>query len=229
MIDSETIAVLIASASSAGFGAFLGAGAILRLQERRRDDDILGTTNVAIASSVALLGKMINFKKDLTFPALSEAEDLQQRIAVSDPIVVFRPALWPETEFTLGLPNGKLFEYAAKELDVIQLVKMLEFNLTELSFMIRQRNALIRRMNVLQGGDENPPTDDLQLYIKYAELIARNTDENLFFLDRSIEKIRQAAQKLLPPRLHSGIADVGLRPETAPLMPAKDFIKGFVR
>jgi hypothetical protein len=223
---NETIFLsLLASA----MGAFAGAGIILLIDNRRRQDDILGTANVAIASTVTLLGKLLNFKKDNAFPALADAEDLEQRVAVSDPIVVFKPQLWPETEFASGLLHSKLFEYAAKELDLIQLIKMLDYNLTELTFLIRQRNALIRRMNVLQGEGDAPPEDDLQLYIKYCQMISRNTDENLFFLDKGIEKIRRAAAALLPKRLHKGIADVGLRPETQPLMPKKDLIKGLFK
>jgi hypothetical protein len=73
------------------------------------------------------------------------------------------------------------------------------------------------------------PAEGLKLYIKYTNLIARNTDENLFFLDKTIEKIRAAARKLLPKKLHRGIADVGLAAETQTLMPPKDLIKGWLQ
>ena len=132
--------------------------------------------------------------------------------------------LWPEVPFALTLPNEKIYAYAGRELDVVQLLKTLEFNLFELRHLIAQRNELIRSMNAHQASKGVLPPDGLQLYLKYAKDIAHNTDENLFFIDKAIETVRVAAKKLLPKSMHSVIADVGLRPETQPLMPPKDFL-----
>lgn len=230
--NKSLLMVLLTSAIGSGFGAWFGARAIMALARGSKQDDIQATANTAIAAMVALLGKLINFKKDLAFKAQAEAQDLSETLSGGkDGIgtLSIRLELWPEIPFALLLPTEKLIEYANHELDVIQLLKMLDYNLVELTHMVRQRNELIRQMNQHQAAKGALPLDGLKLYIRYAADIARNTDENLFFLDRAIEKTRDAARALLPRKLHSGIADVGLRPETEPLMPPRDFIKGVVK
>lgn len=230
-----TLLLLATSAIGAGFGAWFGARAIFMHEERKRERGIQTVANTSIAALVALLGKMINFKKDLALPAAAEAETLSGILAgfakngAEKNKVSIRLELWPEIPFDLRLPDERLFEYASRELDVIQLLKMLEYNLAELSHFVAERNALIREMNAHQGAKGTLPAEGLRLYMKYAAEIARNAEENLFFIDRSIDKIRMAAKKILPRRLHGGIADVGLRPETQPLMPPKDLIKGWVK
>lgn len=220
------------SAAGAGFGAWFGARAILSQAEKSRPSEIQSSVNTAIAVMIALLGKLINFKKDLVFPAQGEAEALAATL--ENPKgekgkVSIKLELWPEIPFALKLPGDRLLEYAGKELDLIQLIKMLEYSLYELSHLVRQRNELIRQMNLHQAAKGALPVDGLNLYIRYAGEIARNVDENLFFLDRGIEKTRAAALKLLPRRLHGTIAEIGLRPETEPLMPPRDLIRGWVK
>ncbi len=223
---------LATSAVGAGFGAWFGARAAVKLSEKNRAADIQATVNVAIATMISLLGKLINFKKDLVAPAQGEAEALGATLENAKGEkgkVSIKLELWPETPFALRLPNDRLFEYAGHELDLIQLLKMLEYSLYELSHLVRQRNELIRQMNQHQAAKGALPVDGLNLYIRYAAELARNVDENLFFLDRGIEKTRATAHKLLPKRLHSGIAEIGMRPETETLMPPRDLIKGWVK
>ena len=220
---------LATSALGSGFGAWFGAQAILTLQDRGRARDIQSTANISIAALVALLGKLINFKKDLVVPAQADAKLLGDIFAAPAPQpaqVGVKLELWPEVPFELRLPHEALMAGAGDALDLIQLLKMLDYNLSELSHMLHQRNALIRQMNAHQAAHGSLPTDGMKLYLRYANEISRNVDENLFFIDRGIVKVRDAARKRLPGSMHRGIADVGLKPETAPLMPPKDLIKG---
>ncbi len=225
--------VLVTSAIGAGFGAWFGASVLLSLSARRLDRDIQGTANVSIAALVALLGKLINFKKDLVTPAKDEAAKLEATLNAAAPPekthISIKLELWPEIPFEARLNADALFAQASDALDTIQLLKMLDYNLAELSHMLRQRNELIRQMNAHQLATGALPTDALKLYLRYAAEIARNVDEDLFFIDRAIPKIRDAAKARLPERMHRGVADVGLKPETAPLMPPKDLIKGVVK
>lgn len=227
--------LLLAFASSAvgaGFGAWFGARAILKSADEGRVSDIQSTVNIAIAAMIALLGKLLNFKKDLVAPAQGEAEVLAATLENTKGEkgkVSIKLELWPEIPFALRLPNEKLFEYAGRELDLIQLLKMLDYSLYELAHLVKQRNELIRQMNQHQAAKGALPVDGLNLDIRYSGEIARNVDENLFFLDRGIEKTRGAALKILPRRFHCGIAEIGLKPESEPLMPPKDLIKGWVK
>lgn len=232
--NKSVLLVLFTSMVGSGFGAWFGARAILLREDRNRNADILSVSNIAIASLAALLGKLINFKKDLAFPAAAEAESLSELLSDAQKgtergKMSIKIELWPEAPFALSLPNDRLYEYAGKELAVVQLMKMLECNLAELSHLVSERNGLIRQMNAHQAAKGVLPVDGLQLYMKHASEIARNVDENLFFIDRVIEKIRSAAVKSLPKRLHGGIAELPLRPETQPLMPPADFIRGLVK
>lgn len=233
--NRAVLVVVLTSAIGSALGAYAGAGAIFSLQKRQRHSDIEAMANVSIASMIALLGKLINFKKDNAFPAQQEAAELEEVLAslstaaIEKPKTALKLDLWAETSFTLMFPENKIFELALKELDIIQLIRMLEFNLCELDHYIRQRNTLIRQLYAGQTQKGVMPAEGLKLYIKYTNLIARNTDENLFFLDKTIEKIRAAARKLLPKKLHRGIADVGLAAETQTLMPPKDLIKGWLQ
>lgn len=226
------VALFAASALGSGFGAWFGARAILAVAERRRGREMQATANVSIAAMIALLGKLINFKKDLSLPAQTEAAALQASFAAGTPPaengrIGIHLELWPEVPFDLRLPHDRLLEQAGGELELVQLVKMLDYNLAELTYFVRQRNALIQQMNDYQSKKGALPVDGLKLYLRYAAEIARNIDENLFFLDRGINKIRAAAKTLLPEEMHGGIADVGLKAEAGPLMPPKDLIKGW--
>lgn len=226
---AELLAFAIAAAG-AGFGAWFGARAAVKPQLQAREADIQATVNVAIASMVALLGKLINFKRDLSAPAEQETRQLGEALARADKgKISIKLELWPEIPFALRLPNERLFEYAGSELDLIQLLKTLDFSLHELAHLVAQRNELIRGMNQHQAVKGALPVDGLNLYARYASEISRNVDENLFFLDRGIEKTRDAAKRLLPKRLHNTIAEIGLRPETSALMPPGDLIKGWVK
>jgi hypothetical protein len=192
----------------------------------------LSTANVSIAALIALLGKLINFKKDLAKPADADAQALETSFAAEKPETTHlsvRLELWPEIPFAAQLPHERLLAQAGEELDLVQLLKMLDYNLAELVHLVKSRNELIRRMNAHQSEKGALPHDGLKLYIRYAHDIARTVDENLFFADRAIDRVRDAARRLLPARLHGAIADVGLKPETTALMPPKDLIKGFVK
>lgn len=232
--NKATLLVFATSALGAGCGAWFGARAILALERRKKQADIQTVANISVAALIALLGKLINFKKDLAFPAAAEGEALGKTLAALEAgkdgeKISIRLEPWPETDFDLKLPSERLFEYTARDLDVIQLLKMLEYNLSELSHLVRQRNILIQQMNGHQTSRGQLPLDRLHLYLRQCSDILRNTDENLFFIDRAIEKLRAAIRKSLPKRLHGGIADVKLRPETRPLMPPEDYIKGWVK
>jgi len=224
--------VFATSAVGSGFGAWYGARAALSGPEKNRAADIQSTCNIAIASMIALLGKLLNVKKDQSAPALAEADTLDDMMsgpkAASGKFSI-KLELWPEIPFALRLPNDKIFEYAGGELDVIQLLKMLDYSLAELSHLVRQRNELIRSMNAHQSAKGALPVDGLRLYIRYAREISRNVDENLFFIDHAIGKVRDAARKLLPAKMHRAIAEIGLKPETQPLTPPRDLIKGIMR
>jgi hypothetical protein len=224
------LALFAASAVGSGVGAWAGGRAILSLSERRRAREVQAVANVSIAAMVALLGKLINFKKDLSLPAQAEAGALEGSLSAAPADkerIGIRLELWAEIPFELRLPHDRLLDHAGAELEVIQLVKMLDYNLAELSHLVRQRNALIQQMNGYQALKGSLPVDGLKLYLRYTGEIARNLDENLFFLDRGIGKIRAAAKRLLPEALHGGIADVGLKAEAGPLMPPRDLIKGW--
>lgn len=227
-----------ASVVGAGFGAWFGARAAVGSREKAREDDIQTTVNVAIASMVALLGKLLNFKRELVAPAGAVAEELDDTLKHPNKAfgedgekgkVAVRLEIWPETPFALRLPNDRIYEYAGRELDVIQLLKMLDYTLADLSHLVKQRNDLIRQMNAHQAAKGALPMDGLKLYLRYADEISRHVDENLFFLDRGIEKARHLAFGLLPKRRHSAIAEIGLKPESESLMPSKELIKGWVK
>lgn len=227
--NKPLLLVLVTSTIGSGFGAWFGAQAILMLAERRTTRDIQSTANISIAALVATLGKLINFKKDLVVPAQSDAVAINQLFTVQGPEhqhVGVKLELWPEIPFELRLAAEPLMALASDALDLIQLIKMLDYSLVELTHLVRQRNELIRQMNAHQFAKGALPVDGLKLYLRYAAEIARNVDESLFFVDRSIQKVRDAAKARLPGSMHSGIADVGLNPDTAPLMPPKDLIKG---
>lgn len=221
--------IFFTSAVGAGFGAWFAAQSILSREERRHERDIQSTANISIAALVALLGKLINFKKDLVVPAQKDAKmlaDAFQAANAEKTHIGVRLELWPEIPFEMRLNSEALFAQAGDALDMIQLLKMLDYNLSELVHLVRQRNGLIQQMNTHQAAKGALPQDGLKLYLRYAEDIARNVDEDLFFIDRAVNKIRDAAKGRLPERMHRGVADVGLKPETLPLMPPKDLIKG---
>jgi hypothetical protein len=221
--------VLLTSAIGSGFGAWFGARAIIHAEELKARRDIQSIANVSIAAFVALLGKLINFKKELVAPAQVDAttlDNMMQSAGAEQTHVGIKLELWPELPFELRLPHERLFAQAGEALDVVQLVKMLDYNLAELSHLVRQRNALIRQMNEHQAAKGALPADGVKLYLRYAAELSRNVDENLLFLDRAITKVREAAMRQLPEHLRRGVADVGLKPDAATLMPPKDLIKG---
>lgn len=232
--NKSVIIVVVTSAAGSFFGAWIAASLIARRFQRADDRAALADANVAIADMVALLGKLINFKKDRAFPANADAEKFR---AVMDGTekntgqekFSIKLDLWPELPLSLSVPADRLFHATAADLDIVQLVKTLESNLSELKHLLSERNRLIRQMNTHQAGKGQLPVDGLRLYLDYCARIARNTDENLFFIDRAIEKIRMAAAKRLPRSMQANIATVGLRTEAEPLMPPKDLIKGWIK
>ena len=230
--NKTLLLVLVTSAIGSGFGAWFGAQAILTLTERRADRGIQSVANVSIAAFVALLGKLINFKKDLVVPAQTDAVSLNAVFSATtaEPQhLAIKLELWPEIPFEMRLASDPLMALAGDALDLIQLIKMLDYSLAELTHLVHQRNELIRQMNTHQFARGALPVDGVKLYLRYAGEISRNVDENLFFIDRAIQKTRDAARRRLPGSMHRGIADVGLTPGTAPLMPPKDLIKGVAK
>lgn len=232
--NKSIVLVLLTSAAGSFFGAWMAARIIQRRFVHTDDHAALADVNVAIADMVALLGKLINFKKDRAFPANADAEKFR---AVMDGTekntgqekFSIKLDLWPEIPLSLSVEADRLFLATAADLDIVQLVKTLESNLGELKHLLSERNRLIRQMNTHQAGKGQLPVDGLRLYLDYCARIARNTDENLFFIDRAIEKIRIAAASRLPRTMRAHIATVGLRTEAEPLMPPKDLIKGWIK
>lgn len=220
--------VLLAMAIAAATGAITAVAIIDGKREDADDLTMLASVNVSIAFLVALLGRLINVKRDQIVPgsedALRAASLLEKD---SDSTITLELEPWVEADYRLRLPDHEVFARAGRQLDVVQLLTLLDLSLADLCHLIRQRNALIAEMTVQGQYDDTYRSDSLRSYIGVTRDIARLTDENLFFIDKSIQKLRTLAQKSLPKKLHARIADVGLRPETGPLMPPADLIKTF--
>ncbi len=220
--------VLLAMAIAAATGAITAVAIIDGKREDADDLTMLASVNVSIAFLVALLGRLINVKRDQIVPgsedALRAASLLEKD---SDSTITLELEPWVEADYRLRLPDHEVFARAGRQLDVVQLLTLLDLSLADLCHLIRQRNALIAEMTVQGQYDDTYRSDSLRSYIGMTRDIARLTDENLFFIDKSIQKLRTLAQKSLPKKLHARIADVGLRPETGPLMPPTDLIKAF--
>ncbi len=217
-LNNGTIITFIGVFISAAAGT-LGACLWLSARDQRqRDEALLTSANVTIAWLVAVLGRLINLKKDHIQPAQAESETATTARQLS---------VWPVMPASLALPAPDLFAHAGRQLDVIQLLKLLEFNLAELSHQITTRNDVINRCFATAGADSPLPLPLLHLYLSTLEETARLTDENLFFIDKAIHRLRQMAVKSLPKTLHPRIADVGLRPDAGDLMPPADLIKTF--
>ena len=220
--------VLLAMAIAAATGAITAVAIIDGKREDADDLTMLASVNVSIAFLVALLGRLINVKRDQIVPgsedALRAASLLEKD---SDSTITLELEPWVEADYRLRLPDHEVFARAGRQLDVVQLLTLLDLSLADLCHLIRQRNALIAEMTVQGQYDDTYRSDSLRSYISVTRDIARLTDENLFFIDKSIQKLRTLAQKSLPKKLHARIADVGLRPETGPLMPPTDLIKTF--
>ncbi len=220
--------VLLAMAIAAATGAITAVAIIDGKREDADDLTMLASVNVSIAFLVALLGRLINVKRDQIVPgsedALRAASLLEKD---SDSTITLELEPWVEADYRLRLPDHEVFARAGRQLDVVQLLTLLDLSLADLCHLIRQRNALIAEMTVQGQYDDTYRSDSLRSYIGVTRDIARLTDENLFFIDKSIQKLRTLAQKSLPKKLHARIADVGLRPETGPLMPPTDLIKTF--
>ena len=225
---SAALILFLAVAAGSGLGAWSGARAILAIDERKWKRDVLSAANVSIAAMVALLGKLIQFKKDFSAPAQAAAGSIKEMLSSprgEKERVGVHLDLWAETPFDLRLPSDRLLACAEGDLALIQVVKMLDYNLADLIHLVRERNAGIRQMNTYQALNGSLPVDGLRLYLRQTADIARNVDENLLFLDRAIGAARSAAKSLLPSRMHGAIADVGLKPEAGALMPPKDPVK----
>lgn len=222
------VIVLLAMAIAAATGAITAVAIIDNRRDEANDATLLASVNVSIAFLVALLGRLINVKRDQVVPgaedALLAASLLDKN---SDDAITLDLEPWVEADYRLRLPDHDVFARAGRQLDVVQLLTLLDLSLADLCHLIRQRNALIAEMTMQGQYDDTYRTDSLRHYITISRDIARLTDENLFFIDKSIQKLRILAQKSLPQRLHGRIADVGLRPETGPLMPPTDLIKTF--
>lgn len=233
MVAAPLVFIIVVSFIAAALGAYAGGGAVLRLEKKRKLEEIESTANVTIAMLIALLGKLINLKKDQSFPASVAAEELEKKLSApasdTPPKLEIKIDLWPENDFRLLIPHLKTFEVAAGDVQLVQLIRTLEFSLQDLSHLIRQRNALIRQMNEHQSKTGILPIDSLQVYLRLTLQIGRTVDENLFFLDRAILKTRTAAQYILPAARHTHIADVSLAEEIRIMMPAEDFIKGWIK
>ncbi len=220
--------VLLAVAIAAATGAVT---AVAIIDGRREENDnlvLLAGVNVSIAFLVALLGRLINVKRDQVVPGAEDAllaAALLEKDADENITLDLEP--WVEADYRLRLPEHDVFARAGRQLDVVQLLTLLDLSLADLCHLIRQRNALIAELTVQGQYDDTYRSDSLRSYIAVNRDIARLTDENLFFIDKSIQKLRTLAQKSLPKSLHARIADVGLRPETGPLMPPSDLIKTF--
>ena len=222
------VAVFIAAAA----GAIAATGWIDQRQARGQDITLLTSVNVTIALLVALLGRLINVKRDQVLPAqeaaLAAAETLTAQIDAGEPKrVALKLEPWVEIDYRLQLPDHEVFARAGRQLDVVQLLVLLDFSLADLCHLVRQRNALIEKLNAARAEKGNMPAEGIRQYLKLCAEIGRLTDENLFFIDKSITKLRSLAQKTLPASMHGRIADVGLRPETGPLMPPQDLIRTF--
>ena len=178
-------------------GVACGGGAMLFIflaaARKTRHDDILIAANGSIALLLTLVGRLINFKKD----HLQNSDD--------------ETAPWVALSLRQTLPEKSLFVFAGHQPDLIQLIKMLDDSLCEQEQLIDARNNLLRE-------DKNPQA---HLYLKTMERMTALTDENILFADQAIEKIRVAAQKALPKKLHGKIATVALKPDAAALMPKK--------
>jgi hypothetical protein len=220
--------VLLAMAIAAATGAITAVAIIDGKREEADDLTMLASVNVSIAFLVALLGRLINVKRDQIVPG---SEDALRAAALlekdGDDTITLELEPWVEADYRLRLPDHEVFARAGRQLDVVQLLTLLDLSLADLCHLIRQRNALIAEMTVQGQYDDTYRSDSLRSYIGVTRDIARLTDENLFFIDKSIQKLRMLAQKSLPKKLHARIADVGLRPETGPLMPPTDLIKTF--
>lgn len=212
--------VLLATLVAAAAGAFTALSVIDARGREADDRALLGSVNVTIALLIALLGRLINIKRDLILPALEDAVLASEADTAAD----IRLTPWVEIDYRLNMPDHTVFMRAGRQLDVVQLLTLLDFSLADLGHLVRQRNALITELDLSAGASTNGA---LRRYATLSRDIARLTDENLFFIDKSIEKLRHLAYKTLPKSMHSGIADVGLREDTSPLMPPRDLIKTF--
>lgn len=224
--------LLLAIAVAAGAGAV--AAVSLADARQRRDDDIklLNSVNVTIALLVALLGRLINVKRDQVIPAqenaLAAGEALAEQTESGEPRRVnLKMEPWVEIDYRVNMPDREVFARAGKQLDTVQLLVLLDFSLADLCHLVRQRNQLIATLTEKHREKGSMSADGIQQYMRLCANIGRLTDENLFFIDKSIEKLRGLAQKALPASLHGRIADVGLRDDTGPLMPPRNLIKTF--
>ncbi len=220
--------VLLAMAIAAAAGTITAVGIIDSRRQQADDLALLASINVSIAVLVALLGRLINVKRDQVVPGAEDAlraGALLEKTDDSDIALELEP--WVEADYRLRLPDHEVFARAGRQLDVVQLLTLLDVSLADLCHLVRQRNALIAELAVQGQYDDTYRIDSLRHYVTINRDIARLTDENLFFIDKSIQKLRLLAQKTLPRHLHARIADVGLRPETGPLMPPADLIKTF--
>lgn len=220
--------VLLATAIAAGTGAITAVAIIDSRRQQADDLQLLSSVNVSIAFLVALLGRLINVKRDQVVPGAEDALRagiLLEKEGESSATLELEP--WVEVDYRLRMNDHDIFARAGRQLDVVQLLTLLDVSLADLCHLVRQRNALVAELTVQGQYDDTYRSDTLRHYIAVNRDIARMTDENLFFIDKSIQKLRLLAQKTLPRKLHARIADVGLRPETGPLMPPADLIKTF--
>lgn len=223
-------ALCITALVGAGIGAATALFAAQARERKQHHEDILGTANVTIAAMITLLGKLINFKRDQVLSAQTVAEALSETMDAdgeNEAVLsakTFSPEPFAASKFSLFLPDPNIYRHASAQLDLIQLLKMLEFSLADLDHHIARRNLCVGEITHARQSMEEVHADALRLYMRHMQAIATHTDECLFFLDKGIEKTRLAAQKTLPANYHGRIADVGLKPETGPLMPPSDLI-----
>lgn len=205
------IGFMILSLAGAALGAYAGAQAFLIAQKSRSADDKLVAVNIAIASLVTLLGRLVTFKKDLLRAAQQD----------DDPTLA---EMWPELRFALDFDKHSLFVQTGAPLEAMQLIQMLDSNLSDLVHMGQQRNTLIKQLMHLHDaglvqGSGTAQESGRKLYAHYNAKIAALADESLLFADKSIQLVRRAAQAQLPRPYHRRIADVALAPQATAAMP----------
>lgn len=230
---APSVAVLLLATAIAAAAGAIAAVSCIDARRRQQDDmQLLNAVNVSIALLVALLGRLINVKRDQVLPAQDNAAAAGEALAEQAENgerrrVNLKLDPWVEIDYRVNMPDAAVLSRAGRQLDTVQLLVLLDVSLADLSHLVRQRNELIKTLSSAHREKGSLPADGIQQYMRLCANIGRLTDENLFFIDKSIEKLRVLAQKELPKSLHGRIADVGLRDDTGPMMPPRDLIRTF--
>lgn len=236
LLEQSFLILALAAVSAGVAGGFFGARAAGWDDRVERQRAQLCAANVFIADMAALMGKLMNMRKEYAAPAATEAEELRRALenasktgGSAHAAVSVNVEIWPEWYFSSCGSSERLTALFAEELDTVQLVRHLEYNLAELNHLIRQRNAVMLDMNRVQKQRGSLPVEGLNMYLRYADMIARNVEENIFFIDRALEKVQTAARRVLPRDMVRKVAQLDLKADAQAMMPPKDFIKGIVK